>query len=399
MNYQRIYDQLINKRIKQPYKFDYHEKHHILPKSCGGSNDKSNIVYLSAREHYIAHLLLVRIYKNNKNFYIKMCYAIGRLMTGNKEFIEKLSNNFNSRLYENIKKEISKIKSERGKKFRHTEESKKKLHDAKLGIKNPSYGKKWYHNPLTMQKKQLSEQEILSEEYKDWIIGRGDTKEQLEYRMKKHKEYFVNKHNKNYIVIYNPLTLDHVYIDKTTKKYTELISNGFVVGSLNDIFRNIATGELKLNEKHNMWIYNDDIKMQKMIYPSLSQYYIQNGWKIGYKNYNNNMGRKTFDITLKTKTKLSKKLKGRIQIYNVQTLKQKQVTQEDLSSYIDSGNWKIGKSPSVKTNAGKIILFNINTKEIKFVDKNDILKYDPQIWKQHYSVRNKNIAQSNEFIL
>lgn len=399
MNYQKIYDQLINKRIKQPYKCDYHEKHHILPKSCGGSNDKSNIVYLSAREHYIAHLLLVRIYKNNKNFYIKMCYAIGRLMTGNKEFIEKLNNNFNSRLYENIKKEISKLKSERGKKFRHTEESKKKLHDAKLGIKNPSYGKKWYHNPLTMQKKQLSKQEILSEEYKDWIIGRGDTKEQLEYRMKKHKEYFVNKHNKNYIVIYNPLTLDHVYIDKTTKKYTELMSNGFVVGFLNDIFKNIATGELKLNEKHNMWIYNDDIKMQKMIYPSLSQYYIQNGWKIGYKNYNNNMGRKTFDITLKTKTKLSKKLKGRIQIYNVQTLKQKQVTQEDLSSYIDSGNWKIGKSPSVKTNAGKIILFNINTKEIKFVDKNNILKYDPQIWKQHYSVRNKNIAQSNEFKL
>ena len=65
MNYQRIYDQLINKRIKYPYKCDYHEKHHILPKSCGGSNDKSNIVYLSAREHYIAHLLLVRIYKNN----------------------------------------------------------------------------------------------------------------------------------------------------------------------------------------------------------------------------------------------------------------------------------------------------------------------------------------------
>ena len=57
---------------------------------------------------------------------------------------------YHARLYENIKKEISKIKSERGKKFRHTEESKKKLHDAKLGIKNPSYGKKWYHNPLTM---------------------------------------------------------------------------------------------------------------------------------------------------------------------------------------------------------------------------------------------------------
>lgn len=33
----------------------YTEKHHIIPKSLGGSNDKTNIVKLTAREHFICH--------------------------------------------------------------------------------------------------------------------------------------------------------------------------------------------------------------------------------------------------------------------------------------------------------------------------------------------------------
>lgn len=38
-----------------------HERHHIIPKSLGGSNDASNIVSLTLREYYIAHRLLVRV--------------------------------------------------------------------------------------------------------------------------------------------------------------------------------------------------------------------------------------------------------------------------------------------------------------------------------------------------
>jgi 5-methylcytosine-specific restriction endonuclease McrA len=37
----------------------YKEIHHILPKSLGGSNDKSNLVELTAREHYIVHMLIM----------------------------------------------------------------------------------------------------------------------------------------------------------------------------------------------------------------------------------------------------------------------------------------------------------------------------------------------------
>tara|TARA_R110000868_G_scaffold399212_1_gene672885 strand:- start:761 stop:1393 length:633 start_codon:yes stop_codon:yes gene_type:complete len=38
----------------------YKEKHHILPRSLGGSNDKSNLVELTAREHFIVHMLLCK---------------------------------------------------------------------------------------------------------------------------------------------------------------------------------------------------------------------------------------------------------------------------------------------------------------------------------------------------
>jgi hypothetical protein len=38
--------------------------HHITPKHSGGTDDESNLTYLTPREHVIAHYLLWRIYKN-----------------------------------------------------------------------------------------------------------------------------------------------------------------------------------------------------------------------------------------------------------------------------------------------------------------------------------------------
>jgi hypothetical protein len=41
----------------------YVERHHILPRSMGGTNDESNLVYLTLREHFIAHRILWRAYR------------------------------------------------------------------------------------------------------------------------------------------------------------------------------------------------------------------------------------------------------------------------------------------------------------------------------------------------
>lgn len=58
----------------------YVERHHIIPKSLGGTNDESNIVHITPEEHFLAHQLLVKIYPNNKS----MVYAVKVMTTGNK---------------------------------------------------------------------------------------------------------------------------------------------------------------------------------------------------------------------------------------------------------------------------------------------------------------------------
>ena len=70
MNYKKLYFDYINyiktlnrKRYKKNDKrYVYYEKHHIIPRSLGGTNDLNNLVLLTAREHYLAHYILTKIY-------------------------------------------------------------------------------------------------------------------------------------------------------------------------------------------------------------------------------------------------------------------------------------------------------------------------------------------------
>lgn len=62
MNYSKIYQLLIETRRNRGIPQGYKEKHHILPRSFGGTNNAENLIYLTAREHFIAHRLLAKIY-------------------------------------------------------------------------------------------------------------------------------------------------------------------------------------------------------------------------------------------------------------------------------------------------------------------------------------------------
>lgn len=76
MNYQKIYNNLINRALNRNIDTnEYYEKHHIIPKCMDGIDDSSNIVQLTAREHYIAHGLLVKINKNNHKYFKKLLYS------------------------------------------------------------------------------------------------------------------------------------------------------------------------------------------------------------------------------------------------------------------------------------------------------------------------------------
>lgn len=66
MDYKKIYDNLIETRKYRVLKEgEYYEKHHIVPRCLGGNDLDDNIVTLTAREHYVAHWLLVKIHNSN----------------------------------------------------------------------------------------------------------------------------------------------------------------------------------------------------------------------------------------------------------------------------------------------------------------------------------------------
>jgi len=65
MDYKKHYDALMQ-RAKNRCVEGYTERHHIVPKCLGGSNDEKNLVRLTAPEHYLAHQLLVKLNPGHK---------------------------------------------------------------------------------------------------------------------------------------------------------------------------------------------------------------------------------------------------------------------------------------------------------------------------------------------
>lgn len=161
MNYLRIYCSLIRKAEERGYtkkkakeKGLYVEGHHTFPVSIFGKNKR--IVYLTGREHYIAHALLEKIYIKrygiDDNRTQKMVYAfwgMNRKSSTNQRYN-------NSYLYESSKIRFKNLVSDR------------------CGEKNSFYGKK--HSEKT---KELIRQKVRGN--KTWLGRRHseETKEKL----------------------------------------------------------------------------------------------------------------------------------------------------------------------------------------------------------------------------
>jgi hypothetical protein len=77
----------------------YLERHHIIPKSIGGSNDAENLVYLTPKEHYICHLLLTKMVTSE--FKHKMWYAHYMMMRGKNRYRPS------ARMYDLAKRNLS----------------------------------------------------------------------------------------------------------------------------------------------------------------------------------------------------------------------------------------------------------------------------------------------------
>ena len=67
MNYKDFIDDIINTRGRYGCGEEYHERHHIVPRCIGGTDEKENLIDLYAREHFIAHKLLAKENPHNQS--------------------------------------------------------------------------------------------------------------------------------------------------------------------------------------------------------------------------------------------------------------------------------------------------------------------------------------------
>lgn len=82
MNYSRIYDRLIERARTRTLVNVYSERHHVVPRCEGGTDDAANLVELTPEEHYVAHQLLTKMYPNSRGLMfaaVAMTAGYGRM--------------------------------------------------------------------------------------------------------------------------------------------------------------------------------------------------------------------------------------------------------------------------------------------------------------------------------
>jgi hypothetical protein len=172
MNYKKHYDNLMSSRMllkisryNEKKNGIYYEGHHIVPKSKGGSGTSSkglknnNIVYLTAREHFLAHWLLWKIYRDRST-----ALSFHKMFSKNKN----QKRIFSSKGYQEAKLAFreTNIGNKYGKGVVRIVSDEQKLKQSKimkgryLGKNNPFFGKKHSEETLLKLKKPKSPEHI-----------------------------------------------------------------------------------------------------------------------------------------------------------------------------------------------------------------------------------------------
>lgn len=125
--YLKHYQFLINRSLTRKKETNvYYEKHHYVPKSI---LKNKNVVHLTAREHYIAHLLLSKCV--NINYRKKMIFAVTSMKF---KILPKIK--CNSKLYDKFQKESNIQRSEYMRNRIVSQETKEKIRNTLTGFKH-----------------------------------------------------------------------------------------------------------------------------------------------------------------------------------------------------------------------------------------------------------------------
>lgn len=127
MTYEEFIQNILDTRGRFECGKEYHERHHILPRCCGGTDNEENLIDLFAQEHYDVHKMLAMENPDNKGLQYAwwcMCYY----KQNGREY------KVDAEEYTEIKKRIAQIQSEK----EIPEEIRKKISEkAKERFKNP----------------------------------------------------------------------------------------------------------------------------------------------------------------------------------------------------------------------------------------------------------------------
>jgi hypothetical protein len=137
MDYEQNYKAII-RRAQERRDYDepiYTELHHILPKSLGGGDEQSNLVRLTAREHFLCHYLLAKMYEEGTLEWYKMNHAFLMMKAGSDSGLR----HYNSRLYEALRGNFSSV-----------------MRRNQIGKNNSQFGTMWITDGVRSQKISVS---------------------------------------------------------------------------------------------------------------------------------------------------------------------------------------------------------------------------------------------------
>lgn len=237
--YNNIIQQAISlnrvKRKRGHSDYVYYERHHIIPKSIGGTDDKVNLVLLTPKEHFICHLLLTRMCIDVKHTH-KMVFALKFIM-GNKLSVAS------SKIYSNLRQQIAESLSEihKGKPKSSTQISK------------------------IVATRRLKDNYKTSDDTRKLLGSKARGRKQSEVTKKKRAISMQGKTHANRYWINNGETMQRVSHDKIE----QFINLGWIRGRLalkhnaKDIVHRFVNGKKEVK-------YVDDV-----------DYYLLNGWLMG----------------------------------------------------------------------------------------------------------------------
>lgn len=135
------------------------EKHHILPRSMGGNDSQDNLIFLTARQHFICHWLLWKAYRNQPmahSFWLmqhrdKYYKVNSKTYSELKKFQSLRMKENNPQLREDVRKKNSEARKKNNP--MKSEDSRKALsnslkHRYKT-IEHPCSGKQWSQENIT----------------------------------------------------------------------------------------------------------------------------------------------------------------------------------------------------------------------------------------------------------